>query len=409
MLLGSGLSSRLEEPISIQYDCCRLLKPFISVSFLCIQHYGRFIRSIITRRKQLYYFLLFVFASIAWSVRPDLSLRRGVGLVVTVVFAAYLVIRYDEQARMRVLSYSLATAGIGSALFVMAFPGDGIMHFRELTGDWRGVFVHKNGLGATMAAAIFIELYLILRTAANIRRFLLIVFFIAMVVMARSATSIVVSVIYIVLGLLYAIGIDSKRGALLAILLFIGIAYVCIASLMVNPDIAFSILGKDPTLTGRTAVWEIVLPLIREKLLLGYGYHAMWAVDDPVTIAADRAVGGWGLTGSHNAFLEITLQLGLVGLALILALMGIAFVRALNCWRTIPGPLGFFTLIYLIGALLEGQAMEMLGQNQTTEWLIFNILLFSCGAALQQPRFGRPAPSDGRQQPQVDGGRYVLR
>ena len=92
-------------------------------------------------------FLLLVLASASWSIHPDLSLRRGVGYVLTLLVAAYLTVRFDVNDRMKVFSYSFAIAALGSLLFVATFPADGIMNVAELTGDWRGIFPHKNVLG----------------------------------------------------------------------------------------------------------------------------------------------------------------------------------------------------------------------------------------------------------------------
>jgi hypothetical protein len=105
-------------------------------------------------------------------------------------------------------------------------------------------------------------------------------------------------------------------------------------------------------------------------------------MNDPTTIYADMVTGGWGVTGSHNAFLEIALQLGLVGVGLLLVVVGVASWRALRLCGAGLLPLGWFCFVYFVGAILSGQVGESLGQNQAIIWVVFMVLLFSCGLAL---------------------------
>ena len=76
------------------------------------------------------------------------------------------------------------------------------------------------------------------------------------------------------------------------------------------------------TVTGRTAIWNLALPAIRTKPILGHGYlasHFLWLTDrDPVARSSHL----------HNGFLDVLYNNGAVGLALIL-LMHVAILRHL--------------------------------------------------------------------------------
>lgn len=92
--------------------------------------------------------------------------------------------------------------------------------------------------------------------------------------------------------------------------------------------------GKDTTLTGRTLLWSAAMASIASHPVLGVGYQAYWQV------------GSWGAeqlwqlsyvtnkTGYHfhDTYLEVTVDLGLVGLA-IFALNLIAIL--LRVWRNV--------------------------------------------------------------------------
>jgi O-antigen ligase len=133
-------------------------------------------------------------------------------------------------------------------------------------------------------------------------------------------------------------------------------------------------------------VWEVVLKLIRLKPMLGWGYGAMWLGDRNLRLI------GWSPASSHDAFLEIALYTGLLGTAVFLIVLGIALWRALRCCLIGDDRLGAFSLIFFIPTILAGTIEITLAQNQNMEWLLFNVLSFSCGLELAKLRATRSAP-----------------
>jgi O-antigen ligase len=334
-------------------------------------------------------FLLLVLGSAFWSIHPDLSLRRGMGYVVTLLVAAYLTIRFDVDNLMKVLSYSFAISALGSLLFIAVFPAAGIMNVVDLTGNWRGVFPHKTALGLTMAVAVFVELFILSSHRETRWRYALLAIFLSLVVMSHSATALIVSTIFLIGAFVFSLGRSSIFVGIIASLIVVTFGCIALWVFLSDPELLFGALGKDLTLTGRTGLWKVVTSLIAERPFFGYGYRAMWVLNDADTIRIDRLVGGWGVGSSHNSFLELTLQLGLFGMGLILLIVVIAFARAFKCWLSVPGSLGFFSVIFFVGTLVAGQTEEVLGQNQVIEWVVFNLLMFSCGAALANRQLPR--------------------
>ncbi len=92
-------------------------------------------------------------------------------------------------------------------------------------------------------------------------------------------------------------------------------------------DTIFTALGRSADLTGRERIWEAVLGRWSERPWLGWGYATPWAPWDP-------AFDGWiidhGQTvlQAHNMWVDILMQLGIVGVVL-LGLLYLAFV-----WRS---------------------------------------------------------------------------
>ncbi len=100
-----------------------------------------------------------------------------------------------------------------------------------------------------------------------------------------------------------------------------------LAALYFLRDTIFTALGRSADLTGREDIWEKVLARAEERPWLGWGYAPPWAPWDP-------AFDGWiidhGQTvlQAHNMWIDIRMQLGIVGVV-ITALLYLAFV-----WRS---------------------------------------------------------------------------
>lgn len=332
-------------------------------------------------------FLVLVLQSALWSIHPDITIRRGAGYLLTLTFAAYLVVRFDIERLMRALSASFAVTAIGSLVFVVLFPQSGIMQVGELAGAWRGVFPHKNALGPAMALAVFVELYVILASARLPKgRVVLLTLYVALVFLSQSATAMLLSVFYGGGAVLYAVW---RRNRLTAVVAVVNLFLITLAAGLVlasDPESALNAIGKDATLTGRTTVWDIVLAFIRERPVLGWGYRAMWVVGDPTTTFAEGVTGQWGVSSSHNSFLELILQLGFVGLAVMVVILGSGLWRGVCCWRAGIQALGWLAIVYTFGIIVAAQTVETLGRSQEIAWLLFSILLFACGRELARTR-----------------------
>jgi exopolysaccharide production protein ExoQ len=79
-----------------------------------------------------------------------------------------------------------------------------------------------------------------------------------------------------------------------------------------SPDVLRA-MGRDPTLTDRTAIWGLVIGLI-DNPILGTGFESFWLGQRLVEVWKFYS---WGPTQAHNGYLEIYLQLGWIGVLLL--------------------------------------------------------------------------------------------
>jgi exopolysaccharide production protein ExoQ len=139
------------------------------------------------------------------------------------------------------------------------------------------------------------------------------------------------------------------------------------------------LLGKDSSLTGRSEIWKDALWAISRHLFFGYGYAGFWNGLTPessaVGVQISSALNGQEFNHAHNAFLTLTLQVGIVGMA-VLAIVLFAAVR--DALRSIFVNRSKAALWYLgiLLALLVAGADESMFMNYLS--LMTVLLVLAC-------------------------------
>jgi exopolysaccharide production protein ExoQ len=344
--------------------------------------------------------LLFIFLSTTWSIHPDITIRRSVNYFSTILTAFYLVERFSFNQIMKVFSTAIAVSAIGSILFVLVFPAEAIhaasAQFENVAGAWRGVFAHKNALGHTMALGTLIELFILITGRGPLfSHTLMLCVCLALVFLSRSGTAIILSSFYLAGASLLALLLHLRRYFILGLVSIIVFATLMATTYWLEPETVWEMLGRDATLTGRTELWAIVVGLIGERPLLGWGYSALWLPQEPIASAVSEYL-GWTVPHAHNALLEVTLELGLVGLAVLLVFISISLWRSVRCIMSgQSSELGFLSLVFYLSMIISGTTEATLAQNQTIEWVAFNVLSFSCGLEIRRHLRTREMPFSG--------------
>ncbi|HTY24158.1 MAG TPA: O-antigen ligase family protein, partial [Desulfomonilaceae bacterium] len=100
-----------------------------------------------------------------------------------------------------------------------------------------------------------------------------------------------------------------------------------------------SVVGRDPTLTDRTLIWHVVLSE-HTNPVFGTGYESFW-----LGSRLDRI---WAQVGpvneAHNGYLEAYLNLGGIGLILLLAFLLASYGTIFSTFKT-SAPLARFNLV----------------------------------------------------------------
>lgn len=82
--------------------------------------------------------------------------------------------------------------------------------------------------------------------------------------------------------------------------------------------VAIGRLEESGQFSGRFPLWGELLPFVEEHPILGHGFQTFW---DPERIANFSHAAQWTVTDGHSAYFDATLDLGFVGVALLVAVI----------------------------------------------------------------------------------------
>lgn len=296
------------------------------------------------RNSVLMAFLAFALMSVFWSDFPLVSFKRwfrdlGNYLVILVVLSDP---RPLEAVRtlLRRLGYLL----IPLCILVDKYFLNISRQYDEWSGAvmYAGVTTGKNLLGLV---ALLSSLFFFWDTIARWRdrrerrtkRVIQVnIAFLAMSLWVLNTAQSATSRVCLVIGCLVILAVQSRWGkrhpTLLKVLIPSSFCLYLILALGfgMSGKLAAAV-GKDPTLTDRTQIWEFLLSM-HTNPLVGTGYESFWL--------GPRLRWFWQMSGqgrineAHNGYLEVYLNLGIIGLVLLVGFL-IAGYRTI-CRRLTP-------------------------------------------------------------------------
>lgn len=291
---------------------CGLLTLLVPLFFF-IRHKVFLSKSFYRQNLFLLLFLGCVAASISWSSEPMLSFKRFVALLSVVFFAGFIAWRYSLERIAFLFGCVIGAAALVGLIFAVIRPDIAFISGGIRDGAFRGVFAEKNAGARLNAIAILLLLPMIRQR--NPMAMLYGLFALFAIGLAQSATAIALIVAgtasYAYFITLIRLRINRSllafTAATLVFFLLCGVLYANYAMLL-------ELVGRDPSLTDRTLIWELLQPLIDAQFLKGYGFGAFWASAD-----ADAFITRWGYIGNaHSGYVETLLNGGLIQLIALL-------------------------------------------------------------------------------------------
>lgn len=248
-----------------------------------------------------------------WSQNPRHTVVDALNLLLTTLFAVYLYVRYPGRRLISFLTFAALVSLALCVLSVTVFRDIGVNSYAN--DAWRGIFGHKNSCAA--ACVLFLAVGLTVRTQGLSEQVIRgSVVFLSLVFIAMSDSMQGWLLAALAIALIYGLRLVARIRSLdrllfllvLSVPLSLGVYFV-----ESNYTRLVSVIGKDPTLTQRTIIWEQALLAISKHPIMGYGYSAFWAGLNGESMQA-VLVTKWMEFQAQDGYLDVLLGLGLVGL-----------------------------------------------------------------------------------------------
>jgi exopolysaccharide production protein ExoQ len=270
-------------------------------------------------------FFLYCAVSILWSDDPVVAFKRWFRTVGSLVMVLVILTDPDPAAALkRLLARSAFLLVPLSVLFIKYYPHLG-QGYSLVSGRQHniGVAIGKNSLGIICLIFGLGSLWRFLiefrsaerprRTGPLIAHGAVLAMVLWLFVKADSATSLVCFLIgggLITLTSRVGFALRPKTVHTFALLTQV----LCVLGFSLNLDESLAVmLGRDPTLTGRTEIWARVLS-IPVNPWFGAGIESFW-LGQRDKLASEGL--SFHLNQAHNGYIEVFLNLGLVGLVLL--------------------------------------------------------------------------------------------
>jgi exopolysaccharide production protein ExoQ len=309
-------------------------------------------------------FFLYGAFSILWSDYPDVAGKRWIKACGNVVMVLIVLTEADPSAAIKRLLARLGFVLIPlSLLLIKYYPALG-RGYHPFTWQpyYSGVTTGKNALGYLCLVLGLASLWRVLELRRRARRghrtptrFPRGVFLAhgAVIVMAlwlfRMADSITPFVCFVVAGgFMLVASTRTVAGTPSTLHLVVGAGLTILMCGLVLFGATFTeALGRDATLTGRTALWDGLLRRIVDPVL-GAGFESFWLGTRLTRLWQEY---WWHPNQAHNGYLEIFLNLGAFGLVLLGALLVRGYGNIVRALHRDPET-GRLMLAFLVAALL---------------------------------------------------------
>lgn len=323
--------------------------------------------------------LAFLIISSIWSGMILTSIKL---VIIQLIFPSIIIIylrnKYSIIKLMKLTFVVGAIMAVFSFVVAILSPQTGLMHTVMHSGSWRGIFAHKNLLAVSMSLHLLLSLFLLTfvkKKASRIIIYLVLLLELSLVVLSRSSTAIVALIVPLLCIFLVLIVFSIKNRYLLMSLLSILIIFVTSVFVLVisNLEKITNMFGKDLTFSSRTIIWEGTINLIKEKLILGYGYGTFWNENSYTYHYVNRYlnVSGFEFNHAHNGFLDIFTNIGLLGFIFIFITMIVYISRCTKLLLKTKNKIYYFPFIFIVFLVVYNLQESYLLQQNFIMWTIY--------------------------------------
>jgi len=369
----------------------------IAVSCAIIFRRRLVLRQVISANKSIFLFYLLLALTILWADLPYVTLKRWLketgGLFVILVILTEQHPTDAIEAVFHRCAYVLIPL---SVIFIKYVPSMGRVMDHTGNPQYVGVTNQKNSLGEMVLAFCIVILWSMLRPNENGERkklkelawpSLIILMGFWLLYMSDSKTSIVCLAAASLILLSHKLTFLRARPRF-SLGFFLGALplFILLQNIPAISDPIFRMLGRNATLTNRTEIWHVVRdhPV---NPLIGCGYLMYWDINRTVQVGQYEST----LKTIHNGYLEIYLDAGYLGLAVLFFMLICLGARAAKAYLE-DSDSGRLLLAVFVATLMFNLT-ESIYARRGPLWFTF-LLVCIGGSSLFRDSLAEPLPEE---------------
>lgn len=334
----------------------------------------------------------YTLATVLWSVNPGISLRRSVAIIGTTLFALFIRTRLSRDQFLDYLAFGLGLAAVASFLLAVVAPSVAIMDGTH-QGSWRGIFQHKNNLGWVMTIATVIFYHRVGRSGFVSIDGVLLLLAGSLVLLSGSRTSWLVSAAMV--AVIPAARVLRSNVMLLVpgLIVLLVTGAIAAVALINGFNTVVTAIGRDPTLTGRTVVWALAIEEGMKRFWTGAGFGAFWLGPGGASMSIWETL-RWDVPHGHNAYLDVWLELGMLGVIALLVVLLRYLPPVIRCMRAGGQNMQWIGLV-AAAVLLLGLSADVVMKQNSIIWLTFlSAIMYSSAGNTIPPKALNPINDD---------------
>jgi exopolysaccharide production protein ExoQ len=299
-----------------------ILTVLLAIGLVFLSRRLKRVGAILASNPAIILYFLFCLVSLIWADYPFVVFKRWVRSVGDVVMLLILITEQDRLSAFKRIFTRVGYLVIPlSILLIRFYPSLGRFYSRGGSPEWTGVGTDKNALGmiCMLYGAVFLwrwlDLYSVRKKSPKQKRTLTalglaMTMVVYLLIIANSQTALSCFAMASVIIVATAWSAKWRRPGALTMMVVGMVAFSYCVLIAGIGSWLLTLLGRNPTLTGRTAVWDTLLANAVNPWI-GAGYENFW-IGERVELF-NRILGG--LNQAHNGYIEIYLNMGFAGLA----------------------------------------------------------------------------------------------
>lgn len=371
-LSGGGVDPRgLDESNPVRFAW--LLALDVTALVLLFRYHGHQVLAVMGQNKLLVVLTLLILVSCLWSTEPGVTLRRAAAYGLTTTFCVYLALRFRPIEILTMVAWVLVAVAALSLVTVVVLPDIGAPETTRKEGSWAGIATITTYFGRLMALAV-ISVWCLRRVDWGLQRYDVVVFLILALCLWKSQA--MTAIVAAAGALASAPFLWKMKSSLMP-----QRARLALAALLAIPAMIFVatyfadimiLLGRDPTMTNRTFIWRAAYELGLQRPVLGAGFRSFWVESNASNVFYNMfGSAGTSFGNGHNGYLDVWLELGLVGLAMLGLLLIQALGRVTRYLEVARDSFGMFYGMLIVFVLIYSGAEKVIFEHSEITWVVF--------------------------------------